>query len=386
MKLFRAVFLIGPLMACQPGMLHGFNLKEQPPGTSLDQGLWWLYHLQYDQARKLFDQYTTANPNDPAGYFYKTAADWWQLAQQFDKNLPEIQHRMEMDYQDTVRVAEVLLSTTSEKDVKTKGLACLYAGGAEGLQGRWLVTQKQWVSAYFMGKKGHKMLKRALAYDPTLYDAYLGLGIYDYFTDTLGGVQKVLAALLIHGDRKRGLQELQWAIDKGQHSRVEAMMFLIEIYTWEEHTPKLALPYAQALHKEFPKSPAMYLAEIIEHYELHDWETVWVQAKDYLEKSEHEDEYYPREGVYPAWYCLGVASLFGRHDPDTCLSYMQKIIDNPETSSRWVTFAYLRMGEVYDLKKDREKATKNYAEVLDRPDFWGSHHEAKANLKTPFAF
>ena len=54
-------------------------------------------------------------PKDPAGYFYKTAADWWQLAQQFDRQLPEIEQRMETDYQDTVRVANALLDATDEK-------------------------------------------------------------------------------------------------------------------------------------------------------------------------------------------------------------------------------------------------------------------------------
>ena len=89
--------------------------------------------------------------------------------------------------------------------------------------------------------------------DPTLYDAYVGLGIYDYFIDTMSGVQAVLAAHLIHGDKARGLRELQLAIDKSQHARVEAMTFLIEIYNAEEHTPAKALPLAQAsAYKEFP--------------------------------------------------------------------------------------------------------------------------------------
>jgi hypothetical protein len=36
----------------------------------------------------------------------------------------------------------------------------------------------------------------------------------------LAGIQKILAAIMIRGDRERGLQELQLAIDKGRHARV----------------------------------------------------------------------------------------------------------------------------------------------------------------------
>jgi len=62
------------------------------------------------------------------------------------------------------------------------------------------------------------------------------------------------------------------------------MMFLIEIYTWEEHTPAKALPLSQQLHREYPKSPAMYLAEIMDHYELKQWDDVANLAQDYLAK------------------------------------------------------------------------------------------------------
>ena len=135
-----------------------------------------------------------------------------------------------------------------------KALAYLYEGGAEGLKGRWLVTQKVWVKAYFRGKSGNHFLRKAVELDPELYDAYMGLGIYDYFTDTLPGVQGVLAYLFIHGDKDHGLKELQLAIDKGQRARVEAMVFLTEIYMAEEKTPEKAFPLAEALHKEFPRA------------------------------------------------------------------------------------------------------------------------------------
>jgi hypothetical protein len=357
-------------------------VQLNPTGTALDQGLWWLYHLRYDDARRLFDQYAHENPKDPTGYFYKTASDWWQLAQQFDRRLPEIEERLEKDYQDTMRVADALLE--SNPDDKTKALACLYSGGAQGLKGRWLVTQKQWVKAYFLGKNGHKMLKKALKYDPHLYDANLGLGIYDYYTAILPGIQGVLAALFIHGDRERGLKELQIAIDQGEHARVEGMMFLIEIYTWEEHTPQKALPIAQQLHQEFPKSPAMHLAEIIEYYELRQWAKLKPAAQDYLAKSEKEESYFPKEGVFPAWYCLGITALWGDHDLDTAERYMENILKDPEQTSRWVTFAMLRLGQISDLRGERGQAMAYYRQVLSRPDFWGSHRESSAGLKEPY--
>ncbi len=330
----------------------------------------------------MFSEFSAEHPADPTGYFYKTATDWWQLAQEFDVKHPTIEQRLDRDYKKTVSVSQAAAQASKTKN--DRALAYLYWGGAEGLEGRWLVTQKQWLNAYFRGKAGAHYLRRALAYNPELYDAYMGLGIYDYFTDTLSGVQAALAAMLIHGDRKRGLRELQLAIDKGDRARVEAMIFLSEIYSVEEGTPQKALPLTQQLHAEFPLSPAMYLAEIMCYYSLREWEHVTTESQLFLKLSGNETPYYTRQGVRPALYCLGVAALMSRHDPDTCLSAMNKILSAGDDSSRWVTFAHLRRGQVYDLKGLRERALSEYKIVRARPDIWGSHREANRGSKEPY--
>lgn len=349
----------------------------------LNQGLWWLYHARYDQADKLFDQYCKEHPQDPAGYFYKTANNWWELAQKLDYDLPEVQKRFEENYEKTLEVAQAASDNAPNNKVKAKAL--LYWGGAEGLKGRWLVAQQQWVKAYFRGKAGNRLLREAVDRDPKLYDAYLGLGIYDYFTDTLPGVQGVLAYLLIHGDKARGLKELQWAIDKGEHSRVEAKMFLIEIYTSEENMPEKALPPALSLHEEYPQSSPMHLAYISVLYQMKKWPEMMTQAQLFLDRSEKEVPYYTRDGIRPARYCLGVGALYGRHDLDLASAYMNQILQTID-SSRWVSYAYLRRGQIEDLRGDHESALRDYRTVLSRPDFWGSHKEAQTYIKDAFKF
>ena len=349
----------------------------------LDQGLWWLYHARYEQADKLFDQYCQDHPKDPAGYFYKTANNWWELAQKLDYDLPDVQKRFEENYQKTIDVAQAMSDTAPNNKVKARAL--LYWGGAEGLKGRWLVTQNQWVKAYFRGKCGNRLLHEAIEQDPGLYDAYLGLGIYDYFTDTLPGVQGVLAYLFIHGDKARGLKELQWAIEKGEHARVEGMMFLIEIYTSEENTPEKALPLAQTLHEEFPKSSVMHLTYCSVLYQMKKWTKTMETAQLFLDRSEQEIPYYTKDGIRPARYCLGVGALYGRRDLDLAYAYMSQILKTID-SSRWVSYAYLRRGQIEDLRGDRETALRDYRTVLARPDFWGSHKEAQTYIKEPFTF
>lgn len=355
-----------------------------PPGNDISQGLWWLYQGQYDKAIESFDRHIASHPDDPSGYFYKLGTDWWHMAQENDYDLGDIEKRFYKNADECSAKAKRMAAKAN--DSKTKAKAYLYWGGSEGMRGRLLVTKRRWVKAYFAGKNGHKYLLQALKHDPELYDAYLGLGIYDYFTDTMSGVIKALSALLIHGDRARGLQELETAIEKGEHSRVEAMVFLVEIYNAEENTPDKALPIARRLRDEFPKSPLMHLMELSSLYTMKDWAATKAGAIDFLRKCEKETPYYYRSGIRPARYMAGVACFWGDHNYDEALRYFQGNIDDGVDPSRWVTFAFLRRGQIYDLHGEREKAVADYNTVLSRPDVWGSWKEARQFQKEPFKF
>ncbi|MBI3287951.1 MAG: hypothetical protein HYZ74_00350, partial [Elusimicrobia bacterium] len=47
------------------------------------------------------------------------------------------------------------------------------------------MLERSWISAARLGLKGYRYLQRAVEAEPELYDAYLGLGIYEYYADTM---------------------------------------------------------------------------------------------------------------------------------------------------------------------------------------------------------
>jgi tetratricopeptide (TPR) repeat protein len=176
------------------------------------------------------------------------------------------------------------------------------------------------------------------------------------------------------------------AIDKSPHARVEAMCFLVEIHTSEENTPAKALPLAQALHTEFPESPAMHLIEVSTLYTMKDWDAMLPAAQEFLEKSQKEVPWFTQRYVSPARYCIGIAKLWGKHDVEGALIQMEKILAEDKEPSRWVSFARLRRGQIYDARGDRIKALQDYRAALNGPNMWGLHKEARQYLRTPFKF
>lgn len=62
----------------------------------------------------------------------------------------------------------------------------------------------------------------------------------------------------------------------------------------------------------------------------------------------------------------------------------QQAVKNQEPS-RWGVWNELRLGQVYDVLGEREKAVKQYKEVLSFDDKWGFDETAEALLKKPYA-
>lgn len=342
----------------------------------LEEGQRSLYHLNYDDAKKNFELYIDANPKDPLGYFYKTALDWWRLAEDLEVSLPTIEKQFEEDANETIKV-----SRNSYRDAKTpkeKAVALLCEGGSLGLRGRWFVTRNQWGKAYSLGKEGNRLLKEALRLDPQLYDAYLGLGIYDYYTATLPGISGFFAKMLMNGNRQRGLEELKLTMQKGKYARVEAALFLIQINDSFEKHPQNALQLATQLREEFPNSPVMHMAEINSLCELKNWNQVIIEAQTFINKYSEIDR---DAGLY----FLGLGLFFGKKDTDASLNALNQILDPGNKSTQWATFAHLRKGQIFDETGNRKAAIMEYKIVLKRKDIWATHKEASKYLHRPFS-
>jgi predicted Zn-dependent protease len=86
----------------------------------------------------------------------------------------------------------------------------------------------------------------------------LGIGIYNYFVDTLPGIVKFLSMFigLPGGSRTEGLQQLQLCAIKGELGRAEAKFYLAKDYTRaSEMQYEKSLRLFGELQAEFPHNP-----------------------------------------------------------------------------------------------------------------------------------
>ena len=170
--------------------------------------------------------------------------------------------------------------------------AWFFLGGAYGARAQWRVLRVERLAAARDGKKIKESLERALALEPRLEDANVGLGLYEYYADVAPAAAKFLRWLLLlpGGDKERGLARMLRARDRGQLMRSEADYQLHVIYLWYEKAFDKALALLNDLARRYPGNPLFpLLAADVHDVYFHDptssarvFTRVLAQAQDRL--------------------------------------------------------------------------------------------------------
>ncbi len=108
-------------------------------------------------------------------------------------------------------------------------------------------------------KDGNKALTFVVEKNSQYYDAYLGLGLYNYIISMVPRKLQWLTTLLGYsGDRDEGRRDLQIASEKGTYTNTEAKFYLT-LLAWREEDYSTAETYANQLTSAFPESPATWM-------------------------------------------------------------------------------------------------------------------------------
>lgn len=343
-----------------------------------DIGIALMYRLEFDKAEAKFREVTVLDPGSPAGYCALAALSWWRYSQNFDMEsaLKDVEKEFLSNSEKVIELSKKMVEEGRDLDQ-----AYFFMGSAYGLQGRWYAVQRSWFKAYGRGKKARKFLKKCVETNPAIYDAYLGLGIFDYYAATLPGALGFAAHLFAGGDRARGMEYVQLARDKGRFFKLEARIFLIEIYSRHEKDYKAAFAECEALRAQDPSNMLFRLAELMTHVQAQDWEGALAKAESFLGAWQVSPQRGLEQQLGSVYLAAGDA-LIGLKRYGEAIVWLSGGIEKtgfPEKG--WVTYCYLRRAQAQDLAGLRETALADYRTALARANFWDSKKYAKAGLK-----
>jgi tetratricopeptide (TPR) repeat protein len=229
------------------------------------QGLDLVMDGDLDGAIWIFRDIQARDPQSSLGYLLEADATWWRIYYS-TANLVDPDVFVATDLPTTPydsHFKDLINATISKSETRIRAQQdvarnYLYQGMAYGLRARLEALRDRDLPTARAGKKMRALLLKALELDPNLADAYLGVGIYNYFVDTLSTIVKILSWFigLPGGSRVQGLQQLQLAAEKGELTRGEAKFYLAKDYSRaNERQYESSLELFQELAREYPRNP-----------------------------------------------------------------------------------------------------------------------------------
>ena len=218
----------------------------------ITEGINSIYEIDFPTALSKFQEAKSTAPNDLRGPFFESTVYFWKAL--FTKN--------RNDYETYLNLSDKIIEKCSGAVDKNENDldAQFYMGWTYTLRAFILYyIDKNVLKAASDIKDGNKALVYVVEKNSAYYDAYLGLGIYNYIISFIPRKLQWLTSLLgFSGDRDEGKRQLMLASEKGTYTTTEAKFYLT-LLAWREENYTLAEDYASQLTGAYPKSPVTWM-------------------------------------------------------------------------------------------------------------------------------
>jgi hypothetical protein len=203
-----------------------------------------------------------SQPAHPLGYLLEGEALWWKrscAAQELKYNIAESWKRSKEPGDDAylaladkvIQLAQALYekSETAEMHV--------YAGIGWGLKARVYALRGENRYVARAGVNARTEMLRALQLDPQMADASAGLGLYNYYVDTLSPIVKVLRFFMgiPGGDKQAGVKQMETGMNGGVLLAVDIRFVLARAFRQYDGKYEEALVVAGPLVARYPQNP-----------------------------------------------------------------------------------------------------------------------------------
>jgi len=286
---------------------------------------------------------------------------WWQI--QMD------QHNRANDAAFESRIDGAIVATEAWTTREpTRAEAWFYRGAAYAARVQWRVLRGSRFAAARDGARIKHAVEQAITLDPTMTDAYFGIGLYHYYAAVAPPATRMLRWLLLlpGGDRAGGLEEMRRARAGGLLVRDEADYQLHLVDVWYEKDYRGALEYLEELIERHPRNPhfRQASAEILDFYvddtaaSLRTWESLLHAAR----RREVEEAEMAEVSAL-----LGVASQLDQlSQSDAALDHLHRVIAaRPAAPYGAVARAQLQLGDALAHLGRRAEASAAYRAAID---------------------
>lgn len=241
-------------------------LNLSPPPVALE-GLRLLYSGDPDAAIEKFTELEQQQPGHPMGYLLEAEARWWKIvctSAEFKWGMTDTWRRDKLPEDAAYLTLADKAISLAEAQIKKSDTAEMrfHAGMGYALKTRLYGLREERRAAARAGVRAREHLLRAIELDASLADAYTGVGLYNYYVDTLSTMTRMLRFFMgIPGGSKRdGIRQLEKAMTDGVITPAEARYYLARNLRNYDRDYERALGVLAPLVEQYPANPLFQLA------------------------------------------------------------------------------------------------------------------------------
>lgn len=281
----------------------------------IQKGMNHAYNLELNAAENTFNKILEIRPNSPLGYYYIAKIHFWVYLGSRDPG----EYAVFIKFADLAEQKVDKILESNPKDYQTKYIA----GNLASLRAMAQATNNSSVDVFWDSKKAVRFFEETLELNPKYYDAYLGLGLFDYAMSFVPDFLKWAVNLTgLSSDKARGFRYIKTAFRKGTLDKTEAAFHLSKIYS-------------------------DYLAEYDSAFTL----------------LQNLSSRYPNNALFVYQYAI---TLIKDKQLDKAADVLNRVIKlNNKKLPQITALAYFRKGEIYFKKNQYRAAIKQYDKFLD---------------------
>jgi len=226
-----------------------------------------IYSFDLEGAVNAAQRMEQERPNHPLGYLLEAEALWWRIwctSADFKYGMSDARRRPKLGADQHYLELSAKGLSLAEAQIKQNESAEMqfYAGMAEASAARLYGLRGENRNTARSGVRGREHLLRAKALDPDLADTDLGLGLYNYYVDTLSSLARILRFFMgiPGGSKQEGVRLLEQAAAQGVLTSNIARFYLaLNLHRYDQQYEK-ALSVLAPLVEEYPANPLFQLA------------------------------------------------------------------------------------------------------------------------------
>jgi tetratricopeptide (TPR) repeat protein len=265
MRVPRVAILAGLFFLCFFAARARADQLPLPPEAAgtLDK----IYSFDLEGAVQAALRMQQERPEHPLGYLLQAEALWWEIwcqSADFKYGMTDARHRAKLDTDQPYFQLAAKATSLAEAQIKQHDTAEMqfYAGMGDAAAARLFGLRGENRNAARAGVRAREHFLRAKALDPALADADTGLGLYDYYVDTLSAMARILRFFMgiPGGSKQEGVKLLEHAINTGELTPNLARFYLaLNLHRYDFQYEK-ALAVMAPLAEKYPTNPLFQLA------------------------------------------------------------------------------------------------------------------------------